>query len=44
MNLAKQYPDKLQELQLLFYAEAAKYNALPWTQHAGARRRSRRPA
>jgi arylsulfatase A-like enzyme len=28
-NLAKQYPDKLQELQLLFYAEAAKYNVLP---------------
>jgi arylsulfatase A-like enzyme len=29
VNLAKQHPDKLQELQLLFYAEAAKYNVLP---------------
>jgi len=29
MNLADQYPDKLKELQLLFYAEAAKYNVLP---------------
>jgi arylsulfatase len=28
-NLANQYPDKLKELQLLFYAEAAKYNVLP---------------
>ena len=29
VNLADKYPDKLQELQLLFYAEAAKYNVLP---------------
>ena len=28
-NLARQNPGKLQELQLLFYAEAAKYNVLP---------------
>jgi arylsulfatase len=29
VNLAKENPDKLRELQLLFYAEAAKYNVLP---------------
>jgi arylsulfatase len=29
VNLAAKHPDKLQELQLLFYAEAAKYNVLP---------------
>ena len=29
VNLAEKYPDKLYELQLLFYAEAAKYNVLP---------------
>lgn len=29
VNLAEKYPDKLHELQLLFYAEAAKYNVLP---------------
>jgi len=29
VNLADEYPDKLHELQLLFYAEAAKYNVLP---------------
>ena len=29
VNLAAQNPGKLQELQLLFYAEAAKYNVLP---------------
>ena len=29
VNLATKHPDKLQELQLLFYAEAAKYNVLP---------------
>ena len=28
-NLADKQPDKLKELQLLFYAEAARYNALP---------------
>jgi len=28
-DLADKYPDKLRELQLLFYAEAAKYNVLP---------------
>jgi len=28
-NVADEYPEKLHELQLLFYAEAAKYNALP---------------
>jgi arylsulfatase len=28
-NLAKSQPDRLAELQLLFYAEAAKYNVLP---------------
>ena len=28
-NLAERHPDKLQRLQLLFYAEAARYNALP---------------
>jgi len=28
-NLAEQNPDKLAELKLLFYAEAAKYNVLP---------------
>ena len=29
VNIADKYPDKLHELQLLFYAEAAKYHALP---------------
>ena len=29
VNLAAKYPDKLHDLQLLFYAEAAKYNVLP---------------
>jgi arylsulfatase A-like enzyme len=29
VNLADKYPEKLHELQLLFYAEAAKYNVLP---------------
>jgi len=29
VNLADKNPDKLHELQLLFYAEAAKYNVLP---------------
>ena len=29
VNLADKYPDKLRELQLLFYAEAAKYSVLP---------------
>ena len=29
INLAGKFPDKLLELQLLFYAEAAKYNVLP---------------
>jgi arylsulfatase A-like enzyme len=29
LNLADKYPDKLRELQYLFYAEAAKYNVLP---------------
>jgi arylsulfatase A-like enzyme len=29
INLADKYPDKLHELQLLFYAEAARYNVLP---------------
>lgn len=29
VNVADKYPDKLRELQLLFYAEAAKYNVLP---------------
>jgi len=29
VNVADRYPDKLRDLQLLFYAEAAKYNALP---------------
>jgi arylsulfatase len=29
VNVADKYPDKLHELQLLFYAEAAKYNVLP---------------
>lgn len=28
-NLAEENPEKLKELQLLFYAEAAKYNVLP---------------
>jgi arylsulfatase A-like enzyme len=28
-NLADKYPDKLHELQLLFYSEAARYNVLP---------------
>ncbi|MDX1901614.1 MAG: arylsulfatase [Gammaproteobacteria bacterium] len=28
-DLATQYPDKLKALQLLFYAQAAKYNVLP---------------
>ena len=28
-NLAARYPQKLHDLQLLFYAEAAKYNVLP---------------
>jgi arylsulfatase A-like enzyme len=29
VDLAAKYPDKLRELQYLFYAEAAKYNVLP---------------
>ena len=29
VNLADQYPEKLHDLQLLFYAEAARYNVLP---------------
>jgi len=29
VDLAGQFPDKLRELQLLFYAEAARYNVLP---------------
>ncbi len=29
VNVADKYPDKLRELQLLFYAEAARYNVLP---------------
>ena len=29
VNLAEKNPDRLRELQLLFYAEAAKYNVLP---------------
>jgi arylsulfatase A-like enzyme len=29
VNLADKYPDKLHDLQLLFYAEAARYNVLP---------------
>ena len=29
VNLARENPDKLHELQLLFYTEAAKYNVLP---------------
>jgi arylsulfatase A-like enzyme len=29
VNLADKYPDKLHELQLLFYSEAARYNVLP---------------
>ncbi len=29
VNLAEKYPDKLRELQLQFYTEAAKYNVLP---------------
>ncbi|MBZ5722775.1 MAG: arylsulfatase [Acidobacteriia bacterium] len=29
VNVADKYPDELHELQLLFYAEAAKYNVLP---------------
>ncbi len=32
VDLADKYPDKLHELQLLFYAEAAKYNVLPLDQ------------
>ena len=28
-NLAGEYPEKLREMQHLFYAEAAKYNVLP---------------
>ena len=37
VNLADKYPAKLQELQLLFYAEAAKYNVLPLDQSTLAR-------
>ena len=29
VNVADKYPDKLHKLQLLFYAEAARYNVLP---------------
>jgi arylsulfatase len=29
VDVADKYPEKLQQLQLLFYAEAAKYNVLP---------------
>ncbi len=37
VNLADQNPDKLHELQLLFYAEAAKYNVLPLDDSKAAR-------
>ncbi len=37
VNLADKYPDKLHRLQLLFYAEAAKYNVLPLDDSKGAR-------
>ena len=37
VNLADKYPDKLHELQLLFYAEAAKYNVLPLDDSKAAR-------
>jgi arylsulfatase len=37
VNVADKYPDKLHELQLLFYAEAAKYNVLPLDNRALAR-------
>ncbi len=33
INLADKNPDKLHELQLLFYAEAARYNVLPLDQN-----------
>jgi arylsulfatase A-like enzyme len=37
VNLAEKFPDKLHELQLLFYAEAAKYNVLPLDDSKAAR-------
>jgi len=37
VNLADKNPDKLRELQLLFYAEAARYNVLP-LDHGRAKR------
>ncbi len=37
VNLADKYPDKLHRLQLLFYAEAAKYNVLPLDDRKAAR-------
>ncbi len=37
VNVADKYPDKLHELQLLFYAEAAKYNVLPLDDSKAAR-------
>ncbi len=37
VDLADKFPDKLYELQLLFYAEAAKYNVLPLDDSKAAR-------
>jgi arylsulfatase len=42
-DLAAQMPDKLKELQNLFYAEAAKYNVLPLDNSTLARWNSPRP-
>jgi hypothetical protein len=37
VDLADEHPDKLDELQLLFYAEAARYNVLPLDHSRGPR-------
>jgi hypothetical protein len=40
VNLAKQQPDKLRELQELWWEEAAKYGALPIFEAPGGRNRA----
>ena len=42
-NLAVQMPERLNDLQLLFYAEAAKYNVLPIDNSKTARRSRHSP-
>jgi arylsulfatase A-like enzyme len=40
VNLASQYPEKLEELKKLWWAEAAKHGALPLLEAPGGRRRT----